>query len=70
MGGSHALFEPLSSTPSFTKHAHTVTLIAMDDAATLLEIEAIKQLKARYCRLLDTKDWQAWREPLLRRLPQ
>jgi hypothetical protein len=33
----------------------------MDDAGTLLEIEAIKQLKARYCRLLDTKDWQAWR---------
>lgn len=33
----------------------------MDDAAPLLEIEAIKQLKARYCRLLDTKDWQAWR---------
>jgi hypothetical protein len=33
----------------------------MDDAATLLEIEAIKQLKARYCRLLDTKDWHAWR---------
>jgi hypothetical protein len=33
----------------------------MDDSATLLEIEAIKQLKARYCRLLDTKDWQAWR---------
>lgn len=33
----------------------------MDDATTLLEIEAIKQLKARYCRLLDTKDWQAWR---------
>ena len=34
----------------------------MDDAAaTLLEIEAIKQLKARYCRFLDTKDWQAWR---------
>jgi hypothetical protein len=33
----------------------------MDDAATLLEIEAIKQLKARYCRLLDTKDWEAWR---------
>ena len=34
----------------------------MDDSATLLEIEAIKQLKARYCRLLDTKDWQGWRE--------
>ena len=33
----------------------------MDAAATLLEIEAIKQLKARYCRLLDTKDWQRWR---------
>jgi hypothetical protein len=33
----------------------------MNDAAALLEIEAIKQLKARYCRYLDTKDWQAWR---------
>jgi hypothetical protein len=33
----------------------------MDDAAALLEIEAIKQLKARYCRLLDAKDWTAWR---------
>ncbi|WP_349269257.1 bile-acid 7-alpha-dehydratase [Mycolicibacterium parafortuitum] len=33
----------------------------MDDAAVLLEIEAIKQLKARYCRHLDTKDWQSWR---------
>ena len=33
----------------------------MDDAGTLLEIEAIKQLKARYCRYLDTKDWEAWR---------
>jgi hypothetical protein len=33
----------------------------MDDAAALLEIEAIKQLKARYCRYLDTKNWQAWR---------
>ncbi|AMO60732.1 SnoaL-like polyketide cyclase [Mycolicibacterium phlei] len=30
--------------------------------ADLVEIEAIKQLKARYCRLLDTKDWTAWRE--------
>jgi hypothetical protein len=27
----------------------------------LLEIESIKQLKARYCRYLDTKDWVAWR---------
>jgi hypothetical protein len=33
----------------------------MDDAATLLEIESIKRLKARYCRYLDTKDWDAWR---------
>ena len=33
----------------------------MDDATALLEIEGIKQLKARYCRYLDTKDWQAWR---------
>jgi ketosteroid isomerase-like protein len=28
----------------------------------LVEIEQIKKLKARYCRLLDTKDWAAWRE--------
>ena len=34
----------------------------MDDVATLLDIEAIKQLKARYCRYLDAKDWSAWRE--------
>jgi SnoaL-like domain len=33
----------------------------MDAAAELLEIESIKQLKARYCRYLDTKNWQAWR---------
>ncbi|HEX2285857.1 MAG TPA: nuclear transport factor 2 family protein [Mycobacterium sp.] len=33
----------------------------MDDAAALSEIESIKQLKARYCRYLDTKDWDAWR---------
>ena len=33
----------------------------MDDATALLEIEAIKRLKARYCRHLDTKDWKAWR---------
>lgn len=30
-----------------------------DDAAN--EIEAIKRLKSRYCRYLDTKDWVAWR---------
>jgi hypothetical protein len=33
----------------------------VEDTATLLDIEAIKQLKSRYCRFLDTKDWQAWR---------
>ena len=33
-----------------------------DDVTTLLDIEAIKQLKARYCRYLDAKDWNAWRE--------
>lgn len=31
------------------------------DATTLAAIEAIKQLKARYCRYLDAKDWAAWR---------
>ena len=34
---------------------------AVDDAAALHEIEAIKQLKARYCRYLDDKDWDQWR---------
>lgn len=33
----------------------------MDAAAAVLEIETIKQLKARYCRHLDAKDWSAWR---------
>jgi hypothetical protein len=32
------------------------------DAATLAEIQAIEQLKARYFRLLDTKQWDAWRD--------
>ena len=31
------------------------------NAAALSEIEAIKQLKAQYCRYLDTKQWDAWR---------
>jgi len=26
------------------------------------DLEAIKQLRARYCRLLDTKDWEGWRD--------
>jgi 3-phenylpropionate/cinnamic acid dioxygenase small subunit len=25
------------------------------------EVEAIRQLKARYCRFLDTKDYDTWR---------
>lgn len=28
--------------------------------ATLVDIELIKQLKARYCRLIDERDWAAW----------
>ncbi|MDT3445409.1 MULTISPECIES: nuclear transport factor 2 family protein [unclassified Pseudofrankia] len=30
------------------------------DVGTLVEIEKIKQLKARYFRLLDTKKWDDW----------
>ena len=29
---------------------------------TMDDVEAIKQLKARYCRLMDTKDWVAFRQ--------
>ena len=37
-------------------------IAAQDDPARyLLEIEAIKQLKARYFRLMDTKDWKGFR---------
>ena len=32
------------------------------EAVDLVDIEALKQLKARYCRLLDAKDWQSWRQ--------
>lgn len=32
------------------------------DPAAWADIEAIKVLKAQYCRLLDTKDWAAWRD--------
>lgn len=34
---------------------------AAADLLQLVEIEAIKQLKARYCRYLDTKRWDDWR---------
>ena len=39
----------------------TNEVIADDNAATLLAIESIKQLKARYCRYLAAKDWATWR---------
>jgi ketosteroid isomerase-like protein len=32
-----------------------------DDESASAEIEAIKRLKAQYCRYLDSKDWSAWR---------
>jgi len=28
---------------------------------TLLHLEELRQLKARYCRYVDTKQWEAWR---------
>jgi hypothetical protein len=33
-----------------------------DDVARLIDIEAIKQLKARHRRGVDTKEWGAWRK--------
>jgi hypothetical protein len=36
----------------------------INGVAALSEIEAIKRLKAQYCRYLDAKDWAAWRELL------
>jgi hypothetical protein len=40
-------------------------VLANNDAKNLRalnDIEDIEELKARYCRLLDTKNWKAWRE--------
>jgi hypothetical protein len=34
--------------------------MALDPLQTLLDIEAIRQTKARYFRFLDTKDWDGW----------
>ncbi len=34
----------------------------MNDDTALMEIESIKKLKARYCRYLDMKDWDKWRD--------
>ena len=33
------------------------------------DIEAIKQLKGRYCRTMDTKDWEAMRQVFADKLP-
>lgn len=33
----------------------------MDDVRPTDELEALRQLKARYCRFLDTKDVESWR---------
>ena len=38
----------------------------MDYARRIFEIEMIKQLKARYFRLMDTKDWERWGEVFTR----
>jgi hypothetical protein len=35
--------------------------IAFSTLKTLLYIEELRQLKARYCRYVDTKQWAAWR---------
>lgn len=32
------------------------------DTHELTDLEELKKLKARYCRLMDTKDWTSWRE--------
>jgi hypothetical protein len=34
----------------------------MDAAQTLLELEALRALKASYFRFIDTKQWDAWKE--------
>lgn len=38
----------------------------VDAAAELMAIEAIKRLKARYFRLMDTQQWEAWGEVFTR----
>ena len=47
-----------------SRHADAQTAVKPGayDVAALNDLESIKQLKARYCRLLDTKQWAAWRE--------
>lgn len=36
----------------------------MDDLARLISVEAVKQLRARYCRCIDTKAWAELRSVL------
>jgi hypothetical protein len=36
----------------------------MNSTEASAELEQLKQLKARYCRLLDAKDWSGWRSLL------
>lgn len=38
-----------------------VTVSEFGGVVWLSDLEEIRQLKARYCRLLDSKDWAAWR---------
>jgi SnoaL-like protein len=47
---------------SITPDASPAGDSASDLARQLWEIEQIKQLKARYFRLMDTKDWDAWKD--------
>jgi SnoaL-like domain len=46
---------------AITSTVADATKPASGTAAALRDIEAIKQLKARYCRHLDAKDWDSWR---------
>jgi len=49
--------ELLAPTPD-----HAKGTVMPDLAQQLWDIEQIKQLKARYFRLMDTKDWDAWKD--------
>jgi hypothetical protein len=40
---------------------HTPEGDELEGLDALMDVEAIKQLKARYCRYLDTKAWNQWR---------
>jgi len=44
------------------RHPNLRSVPRMDDVTRLAEIESIKQLKARYFRFLDTKDWDGWQQ--------